>query len=118
GARAPAWANDLATGPLFPEPSSSPPERDRLLAADQLLARLSRCDRVSIHWSLSDRDFPPEGAPRLVRIVDVALRSPSFTFLFDRRAKPTGVAAGLDRGCPAVLPRVALALPTPLSDSR
>jgi hypothetical protein len=110
-ATTPAWANELAAGPLFPDSSRGGADHDRTRWAERLLEALNRIDRACIQWSLDERDFHPDQRARLHRVAEVALHASDFTFVFDRPRKPGALGDGLERGHSAVLARVALHLP-------
>jgi hypothetical protein len=107
----PAWADDLAGGPLFggPRPAASP---DRVAGlADLLLHATSGIARARVDWHLAERDFAPESIERLRRATRLAAQGTAMAFVFDRPRRPVSLAEGLDRRYPALLLCVGLDLP-------
>jgi hypothetical protein len=111
----PSWAGDLAEGPLFAGQRIAPaPERLASLAdslARELLRSTVLGERVRIDWHLSERDFAPEAAQRLLTLGDFALDGADLTFVFDRGRRSVPLAEGMDRQHPAVLLTVGVHLP-------
>jgi hypothetical protein len=70
-----------------------------------------------IDWHLSERDFLPEAAERLLRVAKHALAGAALAFVFDRPRRPIVLAEGMDRKHPAVLLVVGLHLPRLLNQS-
>ena len=111
----PAWAGELAEGPLFAD-RPSPPTPDRLTRlADGLLAEWQRSEaeggRVRIDWRLGESDFRPEVVHRLTTAARLALAGKPIGFVFDRPRRSVRLAAGVDRRHPAALLTVGLNLP-------
>jgi hypothetical protein len=111
----PAWADDLAEGPLFAGLQRSPDPRHLTSLADGLLDRLLRTppnpERLRLDWHLAERDFQPEGRERLLGLARRAVEGAALAFTFDRPRRPVHLAEGLDRRHPAVLLAVGLHLP-------
>ena len=115
GAAPPSWAGDLAEGPLF-SGRPAPPAPDQLaLLADGLLAAFTHsettAERMRIAWHLSERDFRPEAADRLLSVARRSMESADIVFVFDRPRRPVPLAGGVDRRYPATLLTVGLHLP-------
>ncbi len=106
----PAWADDLAEGPLF---AGQRPDADRLSAlADVLLPAVARGEAPArLDWHLSERDFAPASAERLRRVARLAAGGAAVAFVFDRPRRPVALAEGIDRRHPALLLTVGLHLP-------
>jgi hypothetical protein len=107
----PAWADDLAAGPLFgvPRAGVSP---DRIAAlTDMLLHATAGISRARIDWHLAERDFAPEAGERLRRAARMAAEGAALAFVFDRPRRPVPLAEGIDRRHPALLLSVGLDLP-------
>jgi hypothetical protein len=111
----PAWADDLAEGPLFAGLQRTPEPRRLSDLADGLLDHLLRSapnpDRLRVDWHLAERDFQPEGRERLLALARRAIEGAALAFTFDRPRRPVHLAEGLDRRHPAVLLAVGLHLP-------
>jgi hypothetical protein len=121
----PAWAGDLAEGPLFARqrrPAVS--ERFTELAgvlAEQSLTSTGDGKVLRVDWHLSERDFQAKAAGRLLRLARWAVQGADLAFVFDRPRRPVPLAEGLDRQRPALLLAVGLQLPrlaemTPAAD--
>lgn len=114
-AKPPAWAGEVAEGPLFagqrrpPDLGALARTADALL--DALALPLAAENRVRVDWHLGERDFQPEGAPRLVRLARRLLEGGAIAFVFDRPRRPVPLAEGLDRQNPAALFTVGVSLP-------
>src|SRR5262249_31498307 len=93
----PAWASDLAAGPLFAEqhaaldPELFATQAENLL--DEVLAP-ARCCRgegneaiLRADWHLSERDFKGAAAGRLLRLARRVMEGAPIVFAFDRRQK-------------------------------
>ena len=110
-ASAPAWAGDLAGGPLFAR-QRTPPAAEHLTAlADELLRELTAANQVRVAWHLSERDFEIDAAGRLAEVARRAVDGEAVDFVFDRPRRPTALAEGVDRQNPAVLLTVGVHLP-------
>jgi hypothetical protein len=109
----PAWADDLADGPLFAPARRSPdrPRPSELSDAlfEGLLPAAGEGGRLRIDWHLGERDFLP-AEQRLPRLVRAALGGAAVAFIFDRPRRPVLLAEGMDREHPAVLLSVSLHL--------
>jgi hypothetical protein len=110
----PAWANELAEGPLFLAPHLPPPE-SRAGHAEALLDQWTRPEfnqLIRIDWHLADHDFSAGNEQRLlVKVARRAVDSPALAFVFDRSRRPVALAEGLDRHHPGALLIVGLHLP-------
>jgi hypothetical protein len=125
----PAWADELADGPLFAAQRRSP-EPERLAAlADALLEGIGVWSQgsavsdlspaldtwpltpVRLDWHLAERDFRAEAEERLLRLARRAVEGAPLAFVFDRPRRPVALAEGIDRKHPAVLVLVGLHLP-------
>jgi hypothetical protein len=110
----PAWAEDLAAGPLFaPSAESASAEQRSDVAAeflDGLLSQGTPGGNVRIDWHLTEPDCGEPG-PGLRRCIRAALEGAAVAFTFDRPRRPTALAEGLDRRHPGVLLTVGLRLP-------
>ncbi len=106
---APAWANDLATGPLFADRQRVPDASRRAELADLLRDALGQADGVRVDWHLSEQDFADAAAERLERVAGRALAVP-FAFVFDRPRQAVALAEGIDRAHPVLLAQVGLNL--------
>jgi hypothetical protein len=83
------------------------PVSDRLLQA--ILSHPS--PRLRIDWHLGERDFTPEGLPRLLDVLERTRDEGLHAFVLDRPRRPIALAEGLDRASPAALVHVGLNLP-------
>lgn len=120
----PAWADDLAEGPLFAGQRHTP-EPDGLAALTEALTEELRArglwaapaergagpPPLRIDWHLAERDFLPGADERLLRLARPALEGAPLAFVFDRPRRPVSLAEGLDRRHLAVLLLVGLHLP-------
>jgi hypothetical protein len=111
-ATAPAWADDLADGPLFTEQRSTIASDRFSVLADALLSALAHGSApIRIDYHLSERDFAPESAERLLLPIRLAGEGAPVAFVFDRPRRPVALAEGIDRKHPALLLTVGLHLP-------
>src|SRR5262249_51208997 len=113
-AEPPSWADALADGPLFAAVPRRPDPARLADHADRLLAALAGVDDppLRIDWHLGEPDFRPSAPPgRSAGAVGLAWAGRPIGFVFDRPRRPVALAEGLDRGHPAVLVQVGLALP-------
>jgi hypothetical protein len=108
----PAWADDLAGGPLFAG-QRPPPDPERLtVLADLLRETLPRATaRARIDWHLSERDFAAPSGERLRRAARLMAEGAGAVFVFDRPRRTVVLAEGIDRKHPALLLTVGLHLP-------
>jgi hypothetical protein len=110
----PAWAEDLAAGPLFAaSPDAAPAERPAVLAAallERLLPQCAPSGSVRIDLHLAESDLAGDGRC-LLRVIRAALEGAAVAFTFDRPRRPVALAEGLDRRHPASLLTIALHLP-------
>jgi hypothetical protein len=110
----PAWAEDLAEGPLFAG-HRRPPAPDRLAelaeALREQLVPAGTSRPVRLDWHLGERDFTPAALPALTRLARWALDGAALAFVFDRPRRPVALAEGLDRQHGAVLLTAGLNLP-------
>src|SRR5262249_11182417 len=125
----PPGTGDPTGGGLFPpQPRPLVAER-RLAVVDLLLDHLellgSRASEPSrpggaprlagptllIDWHLTERDFAPQRAERLLRVAHRAAEGTTLRFVFDRSRRPVALAEGLDRVHRSTLMRVGLNLP-------
>lgn len=113
-AQAPAWAGDLADGPLFagqaPSVEPTEPLSDALLDFLTEAHSASESATVRVDWHLGQRDFEPAGLNRLLRTARRAVEGANLTFVFDRLRRPPALAEGIDRQHPATLLAVGLDL--------
>jgi hypothetical protein len=117
----PAWADELADGPLFAGQRPAPePERlaglvdallEELHAANLWAGTEPRESPVRVDWHLGSRDFQSTAKERLLRLARWALEGRALAFVFDRPRRPVPLAEGLDRQHPALLLLVGLHLP-------
>lgn len=111
----PAWAGELAAGPLFPgggTPASAvlhPELADGALEA--FYAQHAPPSRLRLDWHLGAADFAPAAAARLERLARLALAGLPLALVFDRPRRPLSLAEGIDRQHPAILLALALHLP-------
>ena len=63
------------------------------------------------NWHLSESDFRPEAAQRLIRTAQSVLNGTAIGFIFDRPRRAAPLAEGVDRRHPALLLTVGLNLP-------
>jgi hypothetical protein len=105
----PAWANDLAAGPLFSQRQRVPDASRRALLADALQIALAQADGIRVDWHLSEQDFDNGSVERLQRVASRALDIP-LTFVFDRPRQVIALAEGIDRQHPVLLVQVSLNL--------
>jgi hypothetical protein len=115
-ALAPAWADDLADGPLFAATRRAAAPGRLAEVADDLLDRLLRPDgprdRVRLDWHLAAADFRAAARNRLLAVARRALAGDPVAFTFDRPGRhPCRLAEGIDRRHAAVLLTVGLHLP-------
>jgi len=107
----PAWAADIAEGPLFTAadvPLASRERTQRALAfLECFLPRLAPSIRVD--WHLGQTDFA-EPAEASVRVMQHALEGYPIAFTFDRPRRPVSLAEGIDRLHPTLLTAVAVDL--------
>lgn len=107
----PAWANELAVGPLFAKTSSVPTPTDSDTVAMLHAAECNRTQSFLFDWHLEAKDFEDD-ADR--QAAEWLLARPKLwsttTFVFDRSRQPEGLAVGIDRSRPATLLRVGLHL--------
>jgi hypothetical protein len=111
----PAWADELAAGPLFAERRPAY-ELERLgaladLLRDQLFAGGARSGLVRVDWHLGARDLEPENEARLIAAARAACEGKEIAFVFDRARQPVALGEGLSRKQTAVLMVVGLHLP-------
>ncbi len=110
----PAWAEELAEGPLF-APLHGPDRHERLLGLLDALVDQTATQPgtfpIRVGWHLAEEDFEDElSRQRLVRVVRAALSGSAITFVFERPRRPALLADGLDRQRPALLQWVGLDL--------
>ena len=114
-ARAPAWAEALAVGPLFERHGQGPENEPAAELLDQLLEPLllpgALGSAIRVDWHLGERDFRAGKSAALLRLARRALGGAPLAFVFDRPRRPVALAEGLDRQYPAVLLSVGLHLP-------
>ena len=108
----PAWADELADGPLFAsQVPAADPARLTALAGALLEAIPAGTARARIDWHLSERDFAPESVVPLRRAARLAADGAALAFVFDRPRRSVALAEGIDRQPPALLLTVGLHLP-------
>ncbi len=112
----PGWAGSLAEGPLFGDRQAPGDAEKRAAVCDALLELLltprTASTELRVDWHLGERDFLPDAAARLPRVVRRALEGRPVAFVFDRPRRSAALAEGLDRQNPAALLTVGLHLPT------
>ncbi|MCI0680582.1 MAG: hypothetical protein L0Y71_00645 [Gemmataceae bacterium] len=110
----PAWADQLAAGPLFREASAT--DATDAASAGSTAAILDRiaadeAHACSVHWHLDSRDF--EDSQRRAPLEPLLTRADRLgwiSFVLHRRRQPVLLAHGLTRDHPAVSMRVGLSL--------
>jgi hypothetical protein len=111
----PAWASDLAGGPLFAGRGAPLDPADRARLAGALAGAFLGAGppgRVRVDWHLAEADFAAPAEPgRLAALASSALRGAAVAFVFDRPRRPAALAEGVDRRHPAALLTVGVHLP-------
>jgi hypothetical protein len=113
----PPWAENLADGPLFAGPGApavAGPETVRELLdelVERFLSRGALGENGRVDWHLSEHDFAPNAAARLLGLARRALEGAPLAFVFDRPNRTIALAEGLDRQHPSLLLWVGLHLP-------
>jgi hypothetical protein len=110
----PAWAGDLAEGPLFAGLRPAPAPGRLAALADAVLEALRHgpsAGPLRIDWHLGENDLAPPAQERLRRLARHAAEDGRLAFVFDRPRKPLALAEGIDRRHAALLLTVGLHLP-------
>jgi hypothetical protein len=109
----PAWAVQVALGPLFDESNDEnqfPLRFSNGIVSDWYEQWEQGC-RIRVYWHLSENDLQECARDRLERVIEVALAGRPLCFVLDRPGQPISLGEGTTHSRPAVLLTVGLNLP-------